>query len=235
MRSMACAASWARPLLEISTRSAMPPERYTVKADANQNGASTSIRPAVPTIRALRPLLPSSDVWKVLSAPAGNEATPHCPHVIGIFIEHMARECDRVDAEIEQCTTGQVGASVASIGGGDVEGKVSVDGEYFADCAIGDAALKFDVARNEPGPHRLHQKAMVTTRCSDHFGGLRRVDGEGLLTEHVLPGVKRGNGHVAMVAVGRGDVDDVDIRICEQFGVAAVSVGDSKLVGECGC
>lgn len=51
------------------------------------------------------------------------------------------------------------------------------------------------------------------------------VDGNGFLDEHVLARRQGEAGVLVVVAVGRGDVDDVDMWIDYELGVGAVGFG----------
>ena len=66
----------------------------------------------------------------------------------------------------------------------------------------------------------------------DHLACLAGVDREGLLAQHVLPGVERGDRHPVVFAVRRADVDDVDVGIGPELVVRAVCVWDRRACGE---
>ena len=82
-------------------------------------------------------------------------------------------------------------------------------------------------AGQEAGPHRLHAEELVRAGSVDDVAGLVSVAGEGLLDEDVLAGIQGEQCVLSMAAVGRGDVDDVDVRVAHQILVAAVAAGDT--------
>ena len=116
--------------------------------------------------------------------------------------EQVPGERDRVDAQVEERAAGQVDAPVASVGIEDGQAEVGLDQERIADLAVEDALADVLHRRDEPGPHGLHEEAVVPAGGLDHLACLCRVDRERLLAQHVPARVERGDRHGVVVAVG---------------------------------
>ena len=71
-------------------------------------------------------------------------------------------------------------------------------------------------------PHRLHQEQSTLAGELDHLFGVGGVKGECLLAQHVLAGVEGQPRVLEVQRVRRGDVDDIDVRVVDQFGVRRV-------------
>ena len=180
----------------------------------------------------------SNEVWNTPIAPPEYDTTPPTvastpvsPSVpIAFDLDRIAGEepgeRDRVDADVEHRAAGEVGAAVASIGVEDRDAEVGLHDLQLADLAVEHPLADLDHRRDEPGPHRFHQEAVVAARGIDHLTRLGGVEREGLLAQHVFAGIERGDRHGMVVAVRRGDVDDVDVGIGEQRLVGAVRVRD---------
>lgn len=82
-----------------------------------------------------------------------------------------------------------------------------------------------DAEGEEARPHRLHQEQSLLLRDARKDPRLLGVDGERLLTHHVLPRIERLEGVGKVVRVGGGDVDDVDVGVGDEVGVGAVGFG----------
>lgn len=164
--------------------------------------------------------------------PGGSEVAER-PH-LGGRAEQQAGEGDRVDAEVEQGAAGQ-GRLLETPGrAGDREPEARLDGPQLADLAGLHPAGDLDDGRQEPRPHGLHQEAPVASGRRHHLPRLTCVHRERLLAHHVTACPEGGHGHGPVLAVGRGDVDDVDVVVGEQRLVAAVGAGDAVALGEGG-
>ena len=84
----------------------------------------------------------------------------------------------------------------------DGDAEVRLHHFQLADLAVEYPLADVDHGGMDHGPHRLHQEPIVPGRRLDHLAGLGRVDGEGLLAQHVLAGVEGGDRHRMVVAVG---------------------------------
>lgn len=75
-----------------------------------------------------------------------------------------------------------------------------------------------------PGPHSLHEEDLLRLGSLGKFPRLSSRDGEGLLTQDVLPRLDREHAVLEVVAVGRRDVDDVDVGVRNELVVRGVSL-----------
>ena len=86
--------------------------------------------------------------------------------------------------------------------------------------------------RQETRAHGLHQEQALVASQRHEVAGFGCVHRERLLDEHRLAGLER-QAHVGVVhRVRCGDVDDVDLGVCNQLLIAPVPVGDREAVGE---
>ncbi len=88
--------------------------------------------------------------------------------------------------------------------------------------------------RMQPHPHALHAEQPAAARLADDLAALDGVEGEDLLDEHRLPGAQRQECGVVVLGVGGRHVDDVDVGIGDQVGVAAVRARSIEAAGERG-
>lgn len=147
--------------------------------------------------------------------------------------EREARERRRIDAEVEERAAGQrrVGQALRATG---VEG-LAVIGEDVLDLTQKTVleALADDVdAGEEAGPHGLHREQALGLRGVEDVLGLGGVARERLLDEDVLAGVEGEQGLGVVLGVGRGDVDDVEVRVVDEFLIGPVCRVRTELVRE---
>jgi len=104
------------------------------------------------------------------------------------------------------------------------------DGEGLAEVAPLDKLrdrLKHGQIAQHLADHELHA-ASVT--CVDHGAAVSDAQRHGLLTEHVLPRLGGGQGHLAVSVVGRGDDDGVHVVAGEELVLLHEAAG-IKLLG----
>ena len=109
-----------------------------------------------------------------------------------------------------------------------VEPEIGHHRAHLADGPVPRQLAGADHRRQEPGPHGLHQHHAGGAGRGDHAFDLRRVQGQGLLAQHVLALGQAEQGVLAVEGVGGADVDGIDGRVGGQFGVAAVGVGSAE-------
>ena len=95
-----------------------------------------------------------------------------------------------------------------------------------ADCPISDQLPDVYAQREITSPNSLHEKQVLLPGNLYKLLGLRGIDREGLLAEHVLPGLETEHDILEMVGVGSGDVDYVYIPVMDEFGVRAIGLSD---------
>jgi hypothetical protein len=107
--------------------------------------------------------------------------------------------------------------------------------EDFANGTLLDEVTDLHTEREVPGPHGLHQEKVLVLRRLAQDPRLRRIDGESLLTEHILAGFQRKHHILEMVRVRRRDVHHVHVRIGHELFVRAVGStrrGDARISNE---
>ena len=82
-----------------------------------------------------------------------------------------------------------------------------------------------DAEGEVPRPDRLHEEQLLLFRRGHKLAGLRGIDGQRLLAQHVLAGFERQHGVLEVMAVRRGYVDDLHIRVGHQLVIRAVRLG----------
>jgi len=97
---------------------------------------------------------------------------------------------------------------------------------------IGDHAPQTVHQRKEPRPHALHQEQAPPARDPNDPPSLGGVDGEGLLAEHAFSRQEAEFDVLRVERVGRGDVDDIHVRVGGEFLVARVRTGEAVGFGE---
>ena len=90
------------------------------------------------------------------------------------------------------------------------------------DCASLHQLADLDTKRKVPRPDGFHEEQVLGTGRIDQLAGLCRVDGQSLFAKDVLAGLERQHGVLEVVAVGGGDIDDLDIRVGHQLMVGAI-------------
>ena len=148
--------------------------------------------------------------------------------------EDERRERHRVDAQVQEGTTGQVRVEQPTLRV-TAEGLAVVGGHrhHLAQAAIGDQLPDDVVVRQEAAPHRLHRHHTRRRGRIQHLAGLRGGLGERLLDQDVLAGRDRQQGVVAMLGVRARHVHRLHHRVLDEFLVAAVGVPDTPPPGEC--
>ena len=85
------------------------------------------------------------------------------------------------------------------------------------------------IGRHEPRPHRLHQEAIVLTGDASTISlDCAALSANGFSHSTCLPARSAAIVISQWLAVGRGDVDDVDVGIGEQVVVGAVGARDAE-------
>lgn len=74
-------------------------------------------------------------------------------------------------------------------------------------------------------PDSLHQEQVLLLGLGDELLGLFRGDGERLFAQDILARLEREHGVLKVVAVGSGNVDDIDVGVRDKLGVRAVGLG----------
>ena len=123
------------------------------------------------------------------------------------------RRRDRVAADVEQGSAAVIGIEPVVVGRDAGEGEPGPSLDLAGDVA--EQRLDPAGARVPPVPRRLDEHRSRRLRGSSHQSDLGRVEPEGLLAQHVLPGLERGDHPGQVEVVGKRDVDDVDV-----FGLA---------------
>lgn len=103
------------------------------------------------------------------------------------------------------------------------EAIVSRDAHDLANLAGLDEVADGDADGQVAGPDGLHEEEAGCAGRVGQDAGLGGVDGEGLFAEDVLAGAQGEHDIVEVVRVRRGDVDDVDVGVCDEGLVRAVS------------
>lgn len=85
-----------------------------------------------------------------------------------------------------------------------------------------DQVPDLDTQREVSSPDSLHKKQILLLGRLAQDLSLRRIHRKRLLTEHVLPRLKRKHHILEVVRVRRRDVQHVDIGICHQLFIASV-------------
>src|SRR5690606_11758292 len=147
--------------------------------------------------------------------------------------EQVVGEGHGVDAEIEQGAARQLGVEEAVLGA-DVEPLpvVRAERDQLTDLpSLDDPAQDGDV-RQEPRPHRLHDEHALRARGAGDLLRLRSGPREGLLDEHVLAGLDRGQRVLGVLRVRARDVHGIALRVRDESLVTLVRRGDAVLRGE---
>ena len=107
----------------------------------------------------------------------------------------------------------------------------------LADLARLDQFPDLDADGKVARPHGLHEEDALLLGHGDELLGLGGRHGQGLFAEDILAGHEGEHGVLEVVAVGSGDVDDVDVRVVHKLLVGAIGLGrarDAELVDELG-
>ena len=137
---------------------------------------------------------------------------------------------DRVDAQVQQRAPGQrrVVEAVSRVIW-HVDAEIRRDQPHFADAPCRDPVLHAVDHGEVAHPHRFHQEQAAFPRQGDTLGGLGRVLGEGLFAQHMFTRFQAQAHVVGMMAVRRGDVDHIHVRVGHQCLVAGITPGDVPL------
>jgi hypothetical protein len=103
------------------------------------------------------------------------------------------------------------------------EAIVSRDAHDLANLAGLDEVADGHADGQVAGPDGLHEEEAGCAGRVGQDAGLGGVDGEGLFAEDMLAGAQGEHDIVEVVRVRRGDVDDVDVGVCDEGLVRAVS------------
>ena len=125
---------------------------------------------------------------------AGLADDPVRHHVLG-RPQHERAQLEGVDAQVEQAasTEGEVEETMLGVER-PPEPEVRLDQQRLTDAVLPDDLDERTVGREEAAPDRLHQEQPPAPCLLDHRGGLARVEREGLLAQHVLPGTQEAQG-----------------------------------------
>jgi len=88
--------------------------------------------------------------------------------------------------------------------------------------------------RIEAHPDGLHAEQLPPPGLGNHLAGLAGVQGERLLEQDRLARAEGQQRVLVVLTVGRGDVDDVEVRVGDQLGVGAVGAVRAEAVGQRG-
>lgn len=110
------------------------------------------------------------------------------------------------------------------------EGIVCDDAVDGAGVAFFDEFADGDREREEARPDGFHEEEVLLFCCFDQLAGLRGVGGECFFAEDVLVREEAEHRVLVVVAVRGGDVDDVDVLVCDEGGVGAVGGGGGGAV-----
>src|SRR6185369_9921702 len=105
-------------------------------------------------------------------------------------------------------------------------------GGHLADQTVVHGLVDDVVVGQEPAPHAFEHEQPVGSGEVDQVAGLGGVAGERLLHQDGFTRFEGEPGLAVVLGVGRGDVDDVDVRVVDEFVVGAVGGGCAVLVGE---
>ena len=94
-----------------------------------------------------------------------------------------------------------------------------------ANGARGNQLTDLDAERKVARPHSLHQEEVLLLGLGDELLGLGRSDGKRLFAQDILASLECEHGVLEVVAVGGGNVDDVDIGVRDELSVRAVGLG----------
>ena len=142
-------------------------------------------------------------------------------------------ERERVDAHVEKGAASLLVAPEPVVGvGRHGEREVGADPTNLADVARLDPGQRLHVGGVEPHPHRFHEEAAVGFGGGDHPIGLRRVERDRFLDQHMLARAVKHHGLGHVDGVDAGHIHDVDVGIGGELLVAGVSPADPMGRGE---
>ena len=152
-------------------------------------------------------------------------------NVLDVGAEYHSGKVDGIDADVEQGASAQLGLGDAFLVG---DGIAQVGRQHVR---AADGTVEHQLADGVGEGH---------VACPDGFGdehvaflgqlqqcfGLAGVGREGLFAEHGLPVEDAQAGMLVVVGVGRGDVDQVDVRVGGQFFIRSAGFLEAPLLGE---
>ena len=145
----------------------------------------------------------------------------------------MLRERHQVDPEIQHgpAALGGIEEPIVRVVRA-IHAEIGLQLAYLADRSVLDQLAGEDDRRLEAGPHRLHREDLVAPGGLDDVGRAGHRGGEGLLHQHRLAGVQRGDGDRVVLRVRRRDVERVDLVVAHDLRVRPVRAVDPVLVRE---
>lgn len=107
------------------------------------------------------------------------------------------------------------------------EARISHRPKHLANLPAANNLAHLHTQREIASPDRLHQEKTLLASCVTQNLGLRRINSKRLFAEYVLAGVQGQHDVLVVVRVRSGNVDYVDVGVCDE--VFVVGVGGAGL------